>query len=99
MFTSFINFETFFVIAYRDRLIKIDLTNERDSAIVFQEKLDDQIINMSLVQGANYDIKLMVTTKNNSLHVVDYKFGEEDSPKTKIFPKLFGENSDNERIV
>jgi len=54
---------------------------------------------MSLVQGANYDIKLMVTTKNNSLHVVDYKFGEEDSPKTKIFPNLFGENSDNERIV
>jgi len=53
IFTSFINFETFFVIAYRDLLVKIDMTNERDSAIVFQQKLDDMIVNMSLIQGAD----------------------------------------------
>jgi len=35
MFTSFLNFnfETYFVVAYRDRLIKIDLTNVREYAI------------------------------------------------------------------
>ena len=28
MFTSFMNFETFLVVAFRDRLMQIDLTNE-----------------------------------------------------------------------
>jgi len=95
MFTSFINFETFFVIAYRDRLIKIDLTNERESAIVSQNKLDDQIVNMSLVTGADTISYLMVTTRNNLLYVIDKQFGDETHPKIKKF-KLFDEN---ERIV
>ena len=65
-FKTYMNFLTYYIIAYRDRLILFDLTNEPRDFCVDQMLIKGQVLDMSLVKNPiDFSYNVMVTTKDN----------------------------------
>lgn len=78
MFKTFMNFSTFFIIAYRNRLILFDLTNEPKDFCVDQILVNEQVINMSLVKNPSEETyRVLITTKDNELLIFDQKLNRQ----------------------